>query len=387
MTWKPNRNVWALSITSLLTDVASEMVLPLLPSFITTVLGGGPAALGRMEGMAEAVASLLKLWSGRQVDGGRPCRPWILAGYGLSGFIRPFMGMATSVDAVVLIRAGDRVGKGLRTSPRDVLLGAAAPLEHRAQVFGFHRAMDHAGAVIGSLLGWVALSYLQWDLRSIFYAAALPGLLAFGVLLFGLREEARPPEPPRPVEKNQPLPSTFWWFLGATAVLGLGAGSEGFLLLAAGGSQVPLSGLPLLWMGLHVVKSISSLWAGPVADRLGHMGMFISGKLIHIAVFIGFAYSTTPGWAVALFLIHGLHNGLAEGAEKALVTGWVPSTLRGRAFGAWNLVTGLFALPAALGFGLLWEEVSRPAAFLTAVALSLLGTAMMLLIGRKLAAA
>ncbi|HND30874.1 MAG TPA: MFS transporter, partial [Myxococcota bacterium] len=209
MSWKPNRNVWALSITSLLTDVASEMVLPLLPSFITTVLGGGPAALGRMEGMAEAVSSLLKLWSGRQVDGGRPCRPWILAGYGLSGFIRPFMGMATSVDAVVLIRSGDRVGKGLRTSPRDVLLGAAAPPEHRAQVFSFHRAMDHAGAVIGSLLGWVALSYLQWDLRSIFYAAALPGLLAFAVLLLGLREQARPAEAPRPVEEKQRLPSTF----------------------------------------------------------------------------------------------------------------------------------------------------------------------------------
>lgn len=386
MTWKPNRNVWVLSITSLLTDVATEMVLPLLPSFVTTVLGGGPAALGRMEGLAEAVASLLKLWSGRQVDGGRPCRPWILAGYGLSGFIRPFMGMATSVDAVVLIRAGDRVGKGLRTSPRDVLLGAAAPPEHRARVFGFHRAMDHAGAVVGSLLGWVALSYFQWDLRSIFYAAALPGLLAFGVLLFGLREEARPVEPPPPKAEKQTLPPTFGWFLAATAVLGLGAGSEGFLLLAAGGSQVPLSGLPLLWMGLHVVKSISSLWAGPVADRLGHMGMFISGKLIHIAVFIGFAYSTTAEWAVALFLIHGLHNGLAEGAEKALVTGWVPATLRGRAFGAWNLVTGLFALPAAVGFGMLWEEVSRPAAFLTAVALSLLGTAMMLLIRRKLPA-
>jgi MFS family permease len=386
MSWKPGRNVWALSLTSLLTDVASEMVLPLLPSFLTTVLGGGPAALGRMEGVAEAVSSLLKLWSGRQVDGGRACRPWILAGYGLSGFIRPFMGMATSVDTVVLIRAGDRVGKGLRTSPRDVLLGAAAPPEHRAQVFGFHRAMDHAGAVIGSLLGWVALSYFQWDLRSIFYAAALPGILAFAVLLFGLREDPRPIEAARPTEEKQALPRSFGWFLAATAVLGLGAGSEGFLLLAAGGSEVPLSGLPLLWMGLHIVKSASSLWAGPVADRLGHMGIFLSGKLVHILVFIGFAFSSTPLWAVALFLIHGLHHGLAEGAEKALVADWVPASIRGRAFGAWNLVSGLIALPAAMGFGMLWEQVSRPAAFLSAVALSLVGMAMMLLIRWRKAA-
>jgi sugar phosphate permease len=380
VSWKPSRNVWALSLTSLLTDVSSEMVLPLLPSFITTVLGGGPAALGRMEGVAEAVSSLLKLWSGRQVDGGRPCRPWILAGYGFSGFIRPLMGMAGSTDAVVLIRAGDRVGKGLRTSPRDVLLGAAAPPEHRAQVFSFHRAMDHAGAVIGSLLGWVALSYLQWDLRTIFYAAALPGLLAFGVLLLGLKEEARPEEQPKKVEEKVGLPRSFWWFLAATAVLGLGAGSEGFLLLAAGGSDVPLSGLPLLWMGLHIVKSISSLWAGPVADRLGHMGIFLSGKMVHILVFIGFAYASLPLAVVLLFLIHGLHHGLAEGSEKALVADWVPPALRGRAFGAWNLVTGLVALPAAMGFGMLWEEVSRPTAFLVAVGLSLFGMGMMLAI-------
>ncbi|HND32826.1 MAG TPA: MFS transporter, partial [Myxococcota bacterium] len=172
-------------------------------------------------------------------------------------------------------------------------------------------------------------------------------------------------------------------FLAATAVLGLGAGSEGFLLLAAGGSEVPLTGLPLLWMGLHIVKSISSLWAGPVADRLGHMGIFLSGKLIHILVFIGFAYIATPLGAVLLFLIHGLHHGLAEGAEKALVADWVPAGLRGRAFGAWNLVSGLIALPAAVGFGMLWEQVSRPAAFGAAVVLSLAGMVLMLLAWRR----
>jgi MFS family permease len=276
------------------------------------------------------------------------------------------------------IRATDRVGKGLRSAPRDVMLAGSAPADRRASVFGFHRAMDHGGAAMGSLLAWGALHYLHWDIRTIFLACVVPGIATLLLLGFGLKEEQAVRPPPREeIVEDAPLSRQFQIFLAGIGLAGLGAGSESFLLLAAGGSQVPLEELPLLWLGLHLIKSFSSGGAGPLADRIGHRSLVIAGRVVHAAVFLGFALTTSPAWIIALFLIHGLHQGLTEGSEKAMVADMAPPDARGKAFGAWNLVSGLVALPASAMFGFLWEEVSRPVAFevatvLTVVAIGIL---------------
>lgn len=368
---KFHRNVYILGFTSLLNDAASEMVVPLLPAFLTGVLGAGPAMLGSMDGLANAIASLLKLWTGRQVDKTGQLRPWILGGYSLSSLVRPVLGLSTGPVQVVLIRALDRVGKGFRSAPRDALLEASVQPAQRASAFGLHRSMDHAGAVVGSFLAWVALAIFHWDLRTLFLACIVPGLLTMALLFFGLKGVDRPaPKTPPP---DVPLPPMLKRFLLGVALLGLGAGTESFLLLLVGGSTMALSGLPLLWMGLHIVKSLSALWAGPVADRLGRRGVFVAGKLVHVALFLAFAIAHSPLILSLLFLAHGLYEGLSEGAEKAIIADLAPEGGKGTAFGAWNLVTGLVALPAGLLFGGIWEMVGAPTAFICAALLTVVG--------------
>lgn len=370
------RNVLVLSAVSLLTDVATEMTYPLIPVFLSTVLGAGAMSVGVIEGAAESTAALLKLASGWWSDRVSRRKPLVVAGYAIASLVRPLIGLAQSVTQVLAIRVTDRVGKGIRTSPRDALIADSVEPAIRGRAFGFHRAADHAGAVIGPLLAFALLRWRGLDLRTLFLLTAIPGLLAVATLLFGVREVPR--ELPAHEEKagaldlRAPLGRRFWTFLAVLLIFTLGNSTDAFLLLRASDLGVDKALLPILWAMLHVVKSASSTPGGALSDRIGRKPLLVAGWLVYAAVYFLLGRAGAEWHAWALFAVYGLYFGLTEGVEKALVADLVPAERRGAAFGWYNLAIGLGALPASLLFGAIWEHWSAATAFDLGAGLALL---------------
>ena len=364
-----SRNVVILGFVSLLNDSASEMIYPLLPIFLTAVLGVGPAVLGVIEGIAETTASLLKLYSGYLSDRIKQRKGWIVAGYTLSNLVRPLIAFSTSWIHVLALRFSDRVGKGIRTSPRDALIADSTAPEYRGVAFSFHRAMDHSGAIIGPLIATGLLLVFQNDLKTVFLLSFIPGLLAVGLLLFGLREKQA--ETPRVAATSvlnfraawADISTNFRKYLMVIFLFTLGNSSDVFLLLRAQHLGVPIALLPTIWVVLHIVKMSFSIPGGLLSDRIGRKKVIIAGWIVYALVYAGFAFATTQWHAWALFAIYGIFFGLTEGVEKALVADLAPAHLRGSAFGLYNLVIGIGALPASLIFGLVWQQFGAAAAF------------------------
>lgn len=394
------RNVVALGVVSLLTDASSEMIYPLLPLFLTGTLGASAAAVGAIEGAAESTAALLKLASGWWSDRVRRRKPLVVAGYGIASLVRPLVALAQGAGQVLAIRLADRVGKGIRSSPRDALIADSVVPGERGRAFGFHRAMDHAGAVVGPLVAFLLLRG-GVELRTVFALAAIPGALAVLVLVTGVRERREspgaggaPPElnmPPatddavtdgaRPAA--EPLPRRFWAYLAVLLVFTLGNSTDAFLLLRAADLGVPVALVPILWAALHVVKSASSTPGGTLSDRLGRRPLIVGGWLFYGLVYLGFARATAAWQAWALFGLYGVHFGLVEGAEKALVADLVPAARRGAAFGWYNLALGLAALPASLLFGAVWTRFGAPAAFAMGSALAVVAAAGLMVVTKR----
>ena len=367
-------NVGALALVSLLNDASSEMIFPLLPLFLVGTLGAGPAFLGLVEGVAESTASLLKLAGGWISD--RIGRRKLLAGwgYGIATVGRPLIALATAPWHVLAIRFTDRVGKGIRTAPRDALLAESVVPERRGAAFGVHRAADHAGAVIGPLLAAGLLLLLPGQLRIVFGLALIPGLLAMLVLLAGVREIPPAPGPAgaAPDISLRDLGPTFPRYLGVLVLFTLGNASDAFLLLRAEDLGVATALIPLLWGALHVSKTLWSVPGGVLADRLGGRRVIVAGWLVYAATYLGFAVADAAWHVWALFLVYGLFFGLTEAPEKALVAALAPSELRARAFGTFHFAVGIAALPASLLFGALWEAFGAPVAFGVGAGLALL---------------
>ena len=363
------RNVLALSLVSLLTDASSEIIYPLLPLFLSTVLGASAAAVGLVEGAAESTAALLKLASGWWSDRVRRRKPLVVAGYALAAVARPLLALATATSQVLAIRMTDRVGKGIRTAPRDALIADSVAPEIRGRAFGFHRAADHAGAVIGPLLAFGMLRGLGLPLREVFLWAALPGALAVLALAVLVREPRRAvhavvePGIAGPPDLRAPLPASFRRYLVVLLLFTLGNSSDAFLLLRASQLGVAAPLIPLLWAALHVVKAASSVPGGSLSDRLGRKPLIVAGWLLYAAVYVLFGRATETWHAWALFLVYGLYFGLTEGVEKALVADLVPAARRGAAFGWYNLAIGLGALPASVLFGMVWDRYGAGPAF------------------------
>ena len=369
-------NVLWLSVASFLNDAASEMIYPLLPLFLTGTLGAGAAFLGVIEGAAESASSLLKLASGWLADRTGRRKPLTLAGYGIASVVRPLIGLVTAAWQVLAIRLADRVGKGLRTAPRDALLAESIPPERHGAAFGLHRAADHSGAVAGPLVASGLLLALDGDLRTVFALALVPGLLTVAAVAWKVRETrpgvrpaaaSAPPPLPRLRELGPVLPR----YLGVLALFTLGNASDAFLLLRASQAGVPTAMIPLLWGALHVSKAAFSVWGGRWSDRVGARRAILCGWLVYAAVYAGFAFVSSAWQVWALFLVYGLFFGLTEGPEKALVARLAPAALRGSAFGAYHAAIGLAALPASIVFGVVWQAVDARAAFLMGAALAL----------------
>lgn len=349
-----------LGITSFFTDVSSEMIFPLLPVFLSDVLGANPVYLGLVEGVADTVASVLKLVSGRLSDR-LSNRKWlVLLGYGLSGAVRPLVALALSPWHVLAVRVSDRVGKGLRTSPRDALIADAAPAGEAGRAFGFHAAMDHAGAVLGPLVATVMVAGGA-ELRTVFAWAAVPAALAIAALLV-VREPARVVRAESRQVSARPLPARLRRFLVILAVFSLGNSSDAFLLLRAREAGVVTASIPLVWTAFHVAKLSSAYVFGALSDRMPRWQLVAAGWGVYAASYAGFAAARSPWQAWLVFVLYGLFYGLTEPAQKAIVRDVVPPDSRGRAFGAYNLVVGLSSLPAGVLTGLLWRAFGPYAA-------------------------
>lgn len=373
------RNVLALATVSFLTDVASDMTYPLLPLFLAGVLGASATRVGAIEGAAESVAALLKLVSGWWSDRAARRKPLVVAGYSLASAIRPLIGLAQSSSQVLAIRLTDRIGKGIRGAPRDALIADSVDPAIRGRAFGFHRAADHAGAVVGPLIAFVLLRWGGLELRTVFLLTIIPGALAVAALIWGVRETPRWPQssrsqrsqPAETLDLRIPLDRRFWSFLAVLFLFTLGNSTDAFLLLRASQLGVEDAAVPILWAMLHGVKALSSTPGGALSDRLGRKPLLVTGWLLYAAVYFCLGRAGAEWHVWALFAVYGIYFGLTEGVEKALVADLVPADRRGAAFGWYNLALGLGALPASLLFGWIWDRQGPAAAFGLGAALAL----------------
>jgi len=381
------RNVIALSLVSLLNDASSEIIYPFLPLFLSVMLGASPRVIGAIEGAAESVSSLLKLFAGYFSDWRGRRKGFVVFGYALAGLARPLLAFVGTWPQALAVRLADRVGKGVRSAPRDAMIADAAAPEERGLAFGMHRAMDHAGAVVGPLIGYFVLTLIAdnrnaptaADYRTLFLLASIPALLAVLVAAFVVREE---PRAERVAFTSATLPrlslrgfdKNFKRFLLIVALFTLSNSSDAFLLLRAREAGVSTATIPLLWAALHVSKVVSSLVGGDLSDRFGRKGLIASGWLLYAAVYAGFAFVSSVGVAWVLFLVYGIYFGLTEGAEKALVADLVSPAQRGAAYGLYNLAFGVMVLPASLLMGALWSWRGAGFAFLVSAGVGVAAT-------------
>src|SRR5688572_104089 len=345
-------NVLWLSIVSLLNDAASEMIYPLLPLFMVGTLGAGTAFVGVVEGIAESTSSLLKFASGWWSDRVQRRKPLVVWGYTVAALARPLVGLTTAPWQVLVIRFADRVGKGIRTAPRDALLADSVPVTHRGRAFGLHRASDHLGAVIGPLLASGLLVLLSNDLRSVFLLALVPGVISLVVLWTRVAEPTThtPAATPERIRFREVFHGQFPRFVFAISIFALGNATDAFLLLRATDLGVPVAAVPLLWGALHVSKSVFSVPGGALADRAGARTAMLAGWLLYALVSVGFALASNPLHVWVLFIVYGLFFGLTESPAMSLVARFSSVQVRGSAFGAYHFVKGLAALPASVLF-------------------------------------
>ena len=378
------RPVRLLGWASLFTDAATEIIYPLLPVYLSRVLGASATSLGIIEGVAEGINSLLKIASGWVSDRRRERRPIVILGYTLSSLARPLVAVSSSWPQVLAIRALDRTGKGIRGAPRDAMLAAHADASSRGRIFGFHRAMDHTGAVIGPISATVFLAVFPGQYRLLFALTAIPGALALATLL---RVEERPPERRESAFASvygatgaRRLPRELYTVLGIILLFSLGSSADAFLLLRLADAMGSATFLPLLWAAHHVVKASLSTWGGGLSDRLGRRYVIVIGWVIYSLVYLGFALVTNAVAFVALFLIYGVHFALAEGSEKALVADLTPIDQQGTSFGLYYGVLGVGMLVASIAFGIVYDRVSPAAAFIMGSALSAAAAVLLLLV-------
>ncbi len=369
-------SVIAIGLVSFLNDMASEMVTPFIPILIATVLGAGPVILGLVEGIADAAASFLKLWAGRYSDfkHGRRKRLMVI-GYGLSNLARPLMSIVSAWSFLLLLRSLDRAGKGLRDAPRDALLGDIAHAEIHGFAFGFHRAMDNAGALVGTLLAIAALGWLHWPVGDVIMWSAVPGALVLLVLIFGVREP-----PPLKVEFEEQRSPLAWSilshpmrrYLWVLVLFTFARASETFILLRGYELGLTLVQVLLLWAILSISKSLASLLGGKISDSVGKQNVTTLSWFGYAMSFVVLCLVDQSGALWFATVLYGLLRGLGEGTERALISLYADKHERGSAFGWYHLAIGASAIPAGLLFGTVWHYWNASMAFLFAGALAML---------------
>lgn len=375
------RNVWLLGWTSLLNDTASEMAAPLLPAFLIGTLKGSAADLGLIEGCADSTASILKLFSGSWSDRAGRRKGFVVFGYAVPALIRPLLRWAVFPWHVLAIRLGDRIGKGVRTAPRDALIADSTAAMMRGRAFGLHRAMDHLGAALGPLLAAAYLWMWPEQLRTLFFLAIIPGLLVVLLTVVGLKEE--PPQERAGKSLDFSLrhySRDFRLYLAALLVFTLGNSSDLFLLERARQLGIAEPLLPILWFVFHLAKSAGNILGGRTVDRLGAKPLLIVGWLWYAVIYLAFALASSAWHVWALFILYAGYYALTEPSEKTLVVQLAGGQRTGLAYGWYNLLMGIAALPASYVFGLLYDGPGPVVAFGLGASLAAAAVALLALV-------
>jgi len=382
------RSVWVLGCVSLFMDISSEIVHSLLPMFLTVSLGASAATIGLIEGIAEATAPIVKVFSGALSDylGNRK---WLaVTGYALGALSKPLFAIAPTVGVVVSARVIDRIGKGIRGAPRDALVADVTPVHLRGAAFGLRQSLDTIGAVLGPLFAVVIMSVWADNFRLAFWLAVIPGVLAVALLMFGIHEPAREAGTKRvnPVrlENLKKLGPRYWWVVAIGAVFALARFSEAFLVLRAMGSGVPIALVPLVMVTMNIVYSLSAYPFGKLADTMSHKRLLIAGVVVLIVSDLVLAHGSH--WSIVLLgvALWGLHMGMTQGLLATLIADVAPPELRGTAFGVFNLMTGVALLAASLVAGALWDITGPQGTFLAGAAFALLTLAGLFVIRGRL---
>jgi MFS family permease len=361
-------SIWAIGFVSMLMDMSSELVHSLIPVFMTTVLGASLATVGWVEGIAEATASITKIFSGALSD--YLCKRKLLTvlGYGLAALSKPLFPLASSVGWVLTARFVDRVGKGIRGAPRDALLADITPPESRGAAFGLRQALDSVGAFLGPISAIVLMLLLANNVKSVLWFACIPAFLCVGLLVFGVREPTTVPRAnrlrlPWSAAAMKAMPPRFWFVVGVGAVFTLARFSEAFLILRAQSTGLPLAWVPVVMVIMNVVYASASYPAGAAADRHGPRGLFLSGLAVLIAADLVLAFGNTSGVILVGAALWGVHMALTQGLLSKLVADSSPADLRGTAFGLFNLIGGIATLLASVIAGSLWSAFGPQATF------------------------
>lgn len=376
---KLKKNVFRLGLTSFFTDMSSEMIFPVLPIFLTTVLGANMAVIGLIEGVAESAATILKLFSGWFSDKFGKKKPLIIAGYSFSAVTKPLLALTTHWGHVLAIRLADRVGKGLRTAPRDSLITASVAKHERGAKFGLHRAMDTAGAIVGTLVAFLLLQrFLEGAFKIIFLLSAIPGLIAVIVLVFGVKDV-------RQKTKSKELSFDFSscnpalkQFLLAIAFFNLANFSYAFFILRANDIGLALFLIPLVYLVYNIIYAAFSIPMGKLSDRIGRKPILIAGILLFGLTALGFGFVANACTIWLLFALYGLFMAVTDGVSRAYVSDLTASNKRGLAFGTYHAIVGITVLPANFIGGFLWHTINVQAPFIYAAIFSVISALLLI---------
>lgn len=361
------RGVWALGFVSLLMDVSSEMIHSLLPLFMVTMLGMSVLSVGVIEGLAEATALIVKIFSGALSDYLGKRKGLALLGYGLGAFTKPMFALAQGAGMVLAARVTDRIGKGIRGAPRDALLTDITPPEARGAAFGLRQALDTVGAFLGPLLAAGLMLLWANDFRAVFWVAVIPGMMAVLLLLFGVREPQRTAEhkPVNPIKREnlKRLSTSYWWVVGFGAVFTLARFSEAFLVLRAEQGGIPVAFVPLVMVAMNLIYAATAYPFGKLSDSVSHTRLLAWGLVVLIAADFVLAWDDHWWFVLLGVALWGIHMGITQGLLARMVADTAPADLRGTAFGLFNLVSGLAMLLASVLAGLLWDRLGAPFTF------------------------
>lgn len=383
---KIDKNVFTLGLVSLFTDISSQMIYPLLPIFLSSVLGVGTAFIGLLEGIAESTASILKVFSGWYSDKLKKRKPIIFSGYSLSTIGKPFLYLATAGWHVLIVRFIDRVGKGIRTSPRDALVADSSLPEQRGKAFGIQRAMDRIGAFLGPLVAFAILPVLNNNLRLVFLLAFFPALVAVFIIVFFLKEKVHAQDSSKEIKSIslKHFSKDFKLFVLILAIFTLGNSSDAFLVLRAKDLGVKIVFIPILWLMYNFVSSVSSVPLGHFSDRIGRRKTTLLGFFTYGVVYLGFAFSNTQSLIWIFMALYGVYYGLSEGVLRAYVADLIDNkSVLASAYGIYHTVVGLCMFPASLIMGILWQQYSPAVAFGFGSSLALISAVLLSLFVRK----
>jgi MFS family permease len=374
-----------LSLTSLLNDSASEMIYPLLPVFLTSVLGATPVTIGVIEGAADGLASILKLIAGTISDRMPRRKPLVVIGYALAAASRALIAVAGRWPTVFAARLIDRTGKGIRSAPRDAIIADVTAPEERGHAFGFQRALDHTGAVAGPLLALFFLNIIHVPMRTLFMIAVIPGAIGVVILAVFLREEPRPVKRAGKlaIAQRARLPGSFWLAIAAIALFSLANSSDAFLILQAHAAGVSTAMLPALWAAHHVIKSLFSTRAGALSDRVDRRLLLIAGWTSYAIIYAIFPFARSLAFFTILFVLYAIPFTLSEPAERAWIGDLVPAEGRGKSFGIYYLANGLCVLAGTILFGEIYQHIAPKAAFWTGGGLALAAAAAVMIVPRR----